>query len=155
MHAICRDDLHGRLVVELPGKVFVIGTTPQEVVDRLKQMGVTVTSVTRHSLVKLATSPEIRRDELGKPLFVDRGDRLTFDREHVSDEAIVECLLEAKSRFGGPLLMTGDCPIFKTRMARLAAERGIEVDNPELQHVIQTAIRDQRAKKVVALATRR
>jgi Large polyvalent protein-associated domain 7 len=155
MHAICRDDLHGRLVVELPGKVFVMGTTPQEVVDRLKQMGVTVTSVTRHSLVKLATSPEIRRDVLGKPLFVDRGDRLTFDREHVSDEAIVECLLEAKSRFGGPLVLTGDCPIFKRRMARLAAERGIEVDNPELQHVIQTAIRDQRAKKVVALATHR
>lgn len=155
MHAICRDDLHGRLVVELPGKVFVMGTTPQEVVDRLKQMGVTVTSVTRHSLVKLATSPEIRRDVLGKPLFVDRGDRLTFDREHVSDEAIVECLLEAKSRFGSPLVLTGDCPIFKRRMARLAAERGIEVDNPELQHVIQTAIRDQRAKKVVALATHR
>lgn len=155
MHAICRDDLHGRLVVELPGKVFVMGTTPQEVVDRLKQMGVTVTSVTRHSLVKLATSPEIRRDVLGKPLFVDRGDRLTIDREHVSDEAIVECLLEAKNRFGSPLVLTGDCPIFKRRMARLAAERGIEVDNPELQHVIQTAIRDQRAKKVVALATYR
>lgn len=155
MHAICRDDLHGRLVVELPGKVFVMGTTPQEVVDRLKQMGVTVTSVTRHSLVKLATSPEIRRDVLGTPLFVDRGDRLTFDREHVSDEAIVECLLEAKARFGGPLVLTGDCPIFKRRMARLAAERGIEVDNPELQDVIQTAIRDQRAKKVVALATHR
>jgi len=142
MHAICRDDLHGRLVVELPGNVFVMGTTPQEVVDRLKQMGVTVTSVTRHSLLKLATSPEMRRDEFGKFLFADRGDRLTFERDHVSDETIVEGLLEAKSRFGSPLVLIGDCPIFKRRMARLAAERGIEVDNPDLQDVVQSAIRD-------------
>jgi hypothetical protein len=151
MLAIYRDDLHGRLVVELPGKLFVTGTTPQEIVDRLTALGATITSVTRHSWVKLATDPEIHRDDLGHRLFVDRGERLTFEQELVSDHAIVEALLEAKSRFGMPLVLSGDSPVFNERMARLAAERGIEIQNPELQGVIHSAIRDQQSKKVVPL----
>ncbi len=154
MLAIYRDDFHGRLVVELPGKLFVTGTTPQEIVDRLTALEATITSVTRQSWAKLAAVPEVRRDGLGHQLFVDRGERLTFEREHVSDEAIVDALLEAKSRFGSPLVLTGDCPVFKRRMARLAAERGIEIDNPELQDVVQSVIRDQRAKKVIAISDR-
>jgi hypothetical protein len=151
MLAIYRDDLHGRLVVELPGKLFVTGTTPQEIVDRLAALGARITSVTRHSWAKLVTDPGIRRDDLGHRLFVDRGERLTFEQEHVSDEAIVEALLVAKTRFGVPLVLSGNCPVFNERMARLAAERGIEIQNPELQGVIQSAIRDQQAKKVVPL----
>ena len=51
MLAIYRDDFHGRLVVELPGKVFVMGTTPQEIVDRLTAMGATITAIANRSII--------------------------------------------------------------------------------------------------------
>lgn len=154
MLAIYRDDLHGRLVVELPGRVFVMGKTPQEIVDRLTSMGATITSVARQSWMRLATDPKVRRNDLGHQVFVDRGAKLTFEREHVSDDAIVEALLEARNRFGSPLALTGDCAVFNRRMARLATELGIEIENPELQDVVVAAARAQRERKVVSIASR-
>ena len=154
MLAIYRDDLHGRLVVELPGRVFVMGKTPQEIVDRLRLMGATITSVARQSWTRLSIDPKIRRNALGHQVFVDRGAQLTFEREHVSDDAIVEALLEARSRFGSPLALTGDCSIFNRRMARLATELGIEIENPELQDVVVTTARAQLERKVVSIVSR-
>lgn len=64
--------------------------------------------------------------ESGDKLFTDRGNKLTFDREVVSDDAIRVSLIHAQQKFGDQLTLTGDDPIFTARMVRLADELGIK-----------------------------
>lgn len=76
------------------------------------------------------------RDQAGGHLFTDRGNRLTFDRVRVLDEEICLALAHAQHKFGSPLTLTGDDPVFTARMARLACDMKIAILNPELQSVM-------------------
>lgn len=69
-------------------------------------------------------------------LFTDRGNRLTFDRKLVTDDELRLALLHAREKFGNRLTLTGEDPIFLTRMARMADDLGMRVINPELASII-------------------
>jgi hypothetical protein len=75
-------------------------------------------------------------DLAGDHLFTDRGSRVTFDRVRVTDDEIRVALAHAQQKFGQPLTLTGDDPIFTERMARLADDMGIGILNPEMKAVI-------------------
>ncbi len=77
------------------------------------------------------------RDQAGLHLFTDRGNRVTFDRERVSDDEIRLALAHAQQKFGLPLTLTGGDPVFTERMARLADDMGMSILNPELRAVIE------------------
>lgn len=76
-------------------------------------------------------------DQGGDHLFTDRGNRITFDRERVTDEDIRLALTHARQKFGNQISLTGADPVFTTRMARFADDMGIIILNPELQVVIE------------------
>ncbi|MEQ1916805.1 MAG: LPD7 domain-containing protein, partial [Gallionella sp.] len=75
-------------------------------------------------------------DKSGVHKFTDRGNRITFDRVHVTDEEICYALMHARQKFGNQLTLTGDDPVFVARMACQASDMGIQILNPELQLVI-------------------
>lgn len=70
-------------------------------------------------------------------VFTDRGNRITFDRELVSDEDILLALAHAQQKFGKQVTLTGDDPVFLARMACLADDLGMAVLNPDLQSAIE------------------
>jgi len=72
----------------------------------------------------------------GTHLFTDRGNRITFDRVQVSDDAIRLALTHAQKKFGDVLTLSGNDAVFSARMARLADDMGLTILNPELQAVI-------------------
>lgn len=84
--------------------------------------------------------------EAGEHLFTDRGNRVTFDRVHVTDHEIRLALVHAENKFGKQLTLTGDDQIFARRMARLADDMGLTILNPELQ----TVIAEHRAQRLKA-----
>ena len=81
-------------------------------------------------------------------LFTDRGNRITFDREIVSDEDICLALVHAQSKYGKQLTLTGQDSVFTERMARLADDMGMTILNPELQITIEKH-RNAKALKVI------
>ena len=83
----------------------------------------------------------------GRHIFTDRGNRLTFDRVFVTDEEIRLALAHAQHKFGRALTLTGEDPIFTSRMARLADDMGIVVLNPELRAVVEQH-REERSQQV-------
>lgn len=92
------------------------------------------------------------RDQAGSHLFTDRGNRVTFDRERVTDDEIRLALAHAQHKFGLPLTLTGDDPVFTQRMARLADDMGISILNPELQQVVQDHHIARRALRVALVS---
>lgn len=79
----------------------------------------------------------VYRNHGNEHLFTDRGNRITFDREHVTDEEIVLALMHSYQKFGSEIFLTGSSFIFKQRMARLATDEGMTILNPELQSTIK------------------
>ena len=77
------------------------------------------------------------KNDAGDHLFTDMGNRVTFDRELVTDDDIRLLLAHGQQKFGNELTLTGDDPRFRERMARLADDMGLTVLNPELQDAIQ------------------
>ena len=75
-------------------------------------------------------------DSDGVHVFTDRGNRLTFDRQIVTNEDIRLALLHAQQKFGQQITLTGDDSVFLARMARLADDMGLVVLNPELHSAI-------------------
>lgn len=67
--------------------------------------------------------------------FTDQGDKLTFGRKDVSDEALLVTLRYAKEKWGNEIHLAGGDAVFKARAARLAGSLGLTVTNPELQHL--------------------
>jgi hypothetical protein len=65
-------------------------------------------------------------DDAGNHQYTDRGGKLTFDREHVTDTEIHVALLAAEEKFGGPVKLLGDDQVFTDRMARIADEMGMQ-----------------------------
>lgn len=74
--------------------------------------------------------------EDGTVFFNDRGNRLTFDKDRVTDDEIRIALAHAQTKFGTALKLTGEDPAFTSRMARLADDMGLTVLNPELEPVV-------------------
>ena len=72
----------------------------------------------------------------GSHLFTDRGNRITFDRELVSDHDICLALIHGEQKFGNQITLTGSDPAFVTRMALLADDLGLNVLNPDLCDII-------------------
>lgn len=83
----------------------------------------------------------------GQHLFTDRGNRVTFDRMRVTDDEIKLALVHSREKFGRQLTLTGEEPVFVSRMARLADDLGLKVLNPELQAVIEA---HRQSKKLAA-----
>lgn len=75
--------------------------------------------------------------EQGDPLFTDRGNRVTFDRRHVSDEELRLTLMHAREKFGAAVVLSGSDKVFTERMVKAAAQLGIYVKNPELRGLWQ------------------
>ena len=73
----------------------------------------------------------------GAHLFTDRGNRVTFDRERVTDQEIQLALVHSREKFGQRVTLTGDDPVFVERMVRLADDMGLTIINPELQAAVQ------------------
>lgn len=83
----------------------------------------------------------------GQHLFTDRGNRVTFDRMRVTDDEIKLALVHSREKFGRQITLTGEEPVFVTRMARLADDMGLKVLNPDLQVAIEA---HREAKKLAA-----
>ena len=69
--------------------------------------------------------------------FTDDGDKLSFGRKEVTDEALAMSLQYAAEKWGNKIRISGGDEVFKERAAKLALQLGIEVLNPELRHVQQ------------------
>lgn len=76
-------------------------------------------------------------DEEGKNIFMDRGNRITFDRVMVTDSEMRLALLHSKYKFGDTLLITGQDDAFSRRLAVMADSMGMKVINPELQPFVE------------------
>ncbi|MDR5791677.1 relaxase/mobilization nuclease domain-containing protein [Caballeronia sp. LP003] len=83
--------------------------------------------------------------ETGSTVFVDRGNKLTFDRKLVSDDDLKIALLHAREKWGGGIVLTAGDAAFTQRMVRAAVEAGITVKNPELQQM-QSIVKAQIGK---------
>lgn len=70
--------------------------------------------------------------------FTDQGDKLTFGRKDVTDDALLVTLRYAKEKWGNEIHIAGGDAVFKARAARLAGSLGLTVTNPELQHLVTT-----------------
>lgn len=80
-------------------------------------------------------------------VFMDRGNKLTFDRIKVSDADLRAAMLHAAAKFGGRITLTGSDPVFKERMLRMATELNLVVLNPELRPLQQTIRAEQKAQR--------
>ncbi|WP_434716334.1 TraI/MobA(P) family conjugative relaxase [Paraburkholderia sp. A3RO-2L] len=91
------------------------------------------------------------RRESGATVFVDKGNKLTFDRKIVTDADLTLALYHAREKWSGGIVLTAGDTVFTQRMVRAAVGAGITVKNPELQQM-QAAFKAQRdaAEGVVA-----
>lgn len=80
----------------------------------------------------------------GATAFVDKGNRLTFDRKIVTDQDIDLALFHAREKWGRGIVLTGGDTVFTQRMVRAAVRAGLKVNNPELQQM-QAAFAEQLA----------
>lgn len=75
----------------------------------------------------------------GKAVFTDRGPRIDFTPDGMTDEGIVAALQIARSKYGKTLNVSGS-PAFRMRVAQLAYEHrhqlGIEFADPAMQQVL-------------------
>lgn len=69
--------------------------------------------------------------------FIDEGQRLTFGRPDVTDEALLVTLRYAKTKWGDTLHISGGDGIFRERLLRIATSLHMTVDNKELQDLQQ------------------
>lgn len=76
--------------------------------------------------------------------FTDEGEKLTFGRREVSDEALMVTLRYAADKWGGDLRLAGGDAAFKARVVRMAVELGLDLKNRELQD-LQRQIRGELA----------
>jgi hypothetical protein len=72
----------------------------------------------------------------GESAFTDAGNRLTFDRAAVTDDALIASLAYARERFGESVRISGGDRVFQERAAKLAVRIGMKVSNPDLQHLM-------------------
>lgn len=83
------------------------------------------------------------RRETGGAVFVDKGNKLTFDRKLVTDADLALALIHAREKWAGGIVLTAGDTVFTQRMVKAAVAAGITVKNPELQQM-QAAFITQR-----------
>ncbi|MFX1767927.1 relaxase/mobilization nuclease domain-containing protein [Paraburkholderia sp. A1RI-2L] len=83
------------------------------------------------------------RRESGATVFVDKGNKLTFDRKIVTDADLALALFHAREKWSGGIVLTAGDTVFTQRMVKAAVAAGITVKNPELQQM-QAAFQAQR-----------
>jgi len=69
----------------------------------------------------------------GQPAFRDDGERITFGRKAVSNDALALALAYSADRWKDGIRITGGDFAFKERMVRMAVEQGIAIKNRELR----------------------
>lgn len=74
---------------------------------------------------------EYRRPS-GETVFVDKGNKITFDRKIVTDRDLELTLLHAKEKWGGEIAIKGGDTIFTQRMVQAAERAGVAVRNSDL-----------------------
>lgn len=89
----------------------------------------------------------------GGLLFVDKGNKLTFDRKLVTDDDLKLALLHSREKWGNRIVLTGADAVFMQRMVKAAVELGMEVGNPDL-HGLQAMYQKQQDGKPRAARTR-
>lgn len=82
----------------------------------------------------------------GELAFHDEGERITYGRRSVSDEALQQSLLYGADKWKDGICISGGDFAFKARMVRAAVENGIEVNNIELRGLVQQ-VRDELAAR--------
>lgn len=73
----------------------------------------------------------------GEDAFHDDGERVTFGRQHVSDDALALSLQYSAQKWPDGLRISGGDFAFKARVVRIAVEQGIVVRNIELRDLEQ------------------
>lgn len=71
----------------------------------------------------------------GPVAFVDAGAKLRFDGAIVSDDALRVALKYAADKWRGDIRLNGGDQVFRQRVARLASDMRIELQNPELRRL--------------------
>lgn len=75
------------------------------------------------------------RRENGQAVYVDRGNKITFDRKTVTDQDLTLALFHAREKWGKGIVLTAGDDAFTARMVKAAVAAGITVKNPELQQM--------------------
>jgi len=71
----------------------------------------------------------------GEAVYVDRGNKITFDRKTVTDQDLALALFHAREKWGKGIVLTAGDDAFTARMVKAAVAAGITVKNPELQQM--------------------
>jgi hypothetical protein len=82
----------------------------------------------------------------GRPAFRDEGERLTFGRKDVADDALALTLQYGADKWKDGLRIAGGDFAFKERVVRMAVEQGIAIQNAELRG-LEKQIRDEIAAR--------
>ena len=85
----------------------------------------------------------------GEDAFNDDGERVTFGRQHVSDDALALSLQYSAQKWQGGIRISGGDFAFKTRVVRMAVEQGIAVQNIELHDLEQQIRAEQEARRLM------
>lgn len=79
----------------------------------------------------------------GEAAFCDEGERVSFGRQNVSDDALALSLQYSAQKWQGGIRISGGDFAFKTRAVRMAVEQGIAIQNIELRD-LEKQIRAER-----------
>lgn len=82
----------------------------------------------------------------GEPAFRDEGQRITWGRKSVSDDAMLLSLRYSADKWRDGIRISGGDFVFKERVARMAVQEGIRILNPELKQLVQRIQHENEAR---------
>lgn len=123
------------------------GATPADIDPQPRNMANLIWKVTNNGRVNYSFGD-------GQPAFRDEGERITFGRKDVSDEALAVALSYSADRWKDGIRITGGDFAFKERMVRMAVEHGIVVKNTELRDLQKQIQAELDTRKAVARENR-
>jgi hypothetical protein len=85
----------------------------------------------------------------GEDAFHDDGERVSFGRQDVSDEALALSLRYSAEKWQGGIRISGGDFAFKTRVVRMAVEQGIAVRNVELRDLEQQILAEREGRRLM------
>jgi hypothetical protein len=85
----------------------------------------------------------------GKDAFHDDGERVSFGRQDVSDEALALSLRYSAEKWQGGIRISGGDFAFKTRVVRMAVEQGIAIRNVELRDLEQQILAEREGRRLM------
>lgn len=90
----------------------------------------------------------------GEDAFNDDGERVTFGRQQVSDDALALSLQYSAQKWQGGLRISGGDFAFKARVVRIAVEQGIAIQNIELRDLEQQIRAEREGHQLVKSTAR-